>query len=269
MDVSLLDDVVNRRGLLPAERVAFFALLDAVSRTTGDELARLAQGNLPMIHKHWLDDRAASQDERRLLVQEVIERASEGRYSVAPLFLEAERHVGQLAVVDGRARRAVRVEVGTAADGNQGDIPRRFGLDHYYELEVFTDDSQNLPLVFCVRELPAAFPQGVSIDIPVRIAGFLFKGWRFQRGEADAATENGRPRQLVSPLLIGHSPAILEIAPPPGKPGSLVAGLLFAAILVGICCLGWWYARDDRLARARRRQAGLSLPPGESFDGLP
>ena len=94
----------------------------------------------------------------------MIRRADEGRYSVAPLFNEPQQHVGELVVFDGVARRVVRVDVGTRPDGSgPSDVAQRFGFREYYEMEVFTDDSQNYPLVFCVRELPPGLPTGGTL----------------------------------------------------------------------------------------------------------
>ena len=61
------------------------------------------------------------------------------------------------------------------------DIVARFGIDHYYQVSLFTDDSQGNPLTFCVRELPEGMPYG---NLPrygetVRIAGFFFKTWSY------------------------------------------------------------------------------------------
>jgi hypothetical protein len=53
----------------------------------------------------------------------------------------------------------------------------RFGLDHYYLIELFTNDSQGNPLTFDVRELPPGFPQTGQLYEPVCIAGFTAALW--------------------------------------------------------------------------------------------
>ena len=53
-----------------------------------------------------------------------------------------------LVKISGSARRLLLVRV---ADEQ---VIERFGIDHYYQLYVFTKDSQTNPLVFCLREIP-------------------------------------------------------------------------------------------------------------------
>jgi hypothetical protein len=195
-----------------------------------------------------------------------VKRAKEGRYSVAPLFNYPESEIGRLVVVDGAARRAVRVDVGPRSEGGSSDVTRRFGFDHYYELEVFTDDSQNYPLVFCVRELPAGIPTGGSIHVPVRVAGFFFKDWLYQtRGapQGDGPDE----RAQYAPLLIGRSPLMLA-APERRKAAQFVLGGLFVTALAGICVVAAWLARGDKRFRERTLAASFSLPAGQSLNEL-
>ena len=69
---------------------------------------------------------------------------------------------------------------------NDPDIVARFGIDHYYQVSLFTDDSYDKhwnpqPLTFCLRELPEGMPYG---NLPrygetVRMAGFFFKTWSY------------------------------------------------------------------------------------------
>ena len=74
--------------------ISLFASPSRISRTTA---------------KAWEAELQSPDQPRRLLAAEVARLAEEGRYSVAPLFLDADRQIGQLVVVDGTARRIVRV----------------------------------------------------------------------------------------------------------------------------------------------------------------
>ncbi|MEX2025959.1 MAG: hypothetical protein WEH44_01640, partial [Pirellulaceae bacterium] len=230
VDVGLLEDVVNRQPILPQEREVFYQILAAMGQIPPQELVRLAEGQLPVWHAQWQAEKdrliaagAKQNDGRLLLAEAVLARVLEGAYSVAPLFNDSDAQFGTLVVVDGVARRAVRVEVGTTPDGQPSDVQRRFGISDYFELEVFTDDSQNLPLVFCVRKLPAGFPTGDDIREPVRVAGFFFKTWRYQaRKPADGATAETQAQ--VAPLLIGSAPVRLILPESSSHLTELVAG---------------------------------------------
>jgi hypothetical protein len=163
------------------------------------------------------------------------------------------------------------VEVGTKRGGGQSDVVYHYGIDHYYEMEVFTDDSQNYPLVFCVSRLPANLPTTGTIDVPVRVAGFFFKDWLYTTRRAAAAHEEsnrgGHPQ--YAPLLIGAEPQVLA-TPQPGKRGigQFVGGVLFVLALAAIWGVAVWYARGDRKFRKSVLAPRFSLPPGESLNDL-
>jgi hypothetical protein len=228
---------------------------------------------LPAVKRLWEREAQVGDAARKSLAKEVVRRAEDGRYSVAPLFNEPAAQIGRLFVFDGVARRVVRIEVGTAPDGRPSDVLERFAIDHYYEMEVFSDDSQNYPLVFCVRELPAGFPTGGDLHVPVRIAGFFFKDWLYRtRGSGQSEREmpaaEGGERSQYAPLLIGKAPIVLATVEGGGEVSRVVAGGLFLLALAGIWAAAVWYARDDRRFRQRTPAANYSLPPGQSLNEL-
>jgi hypothetical protein len=273
MDVGLLDGVRDRGSIRAVEREAFYQVLDAVGRIGPNQLTRLALGNLDRHKERWARELdSASDPTRRTLALEVVRRAGEGRYSVAPLFNDPEPNTGRLFSFDGVARKVTRVEVGTRDDGTPSDVVRRFGMDHYFEIEVFTDDSQNYPLVFCVRELPRGFPMGGALHAPVRAAGFFFKDWLYTpRGTADSeagAVAAAAPRRQYAPLLIGRSPLTLRIEVEGGNFARLLGGTLFLLGLAGFGAAAWWFARDDRKFVERTRNTAFSLPASESLNEL-
>jgi hypothetical protein len=202
------------------------------------------------------------------LASEVVQRAAAGRYSVAPLFNDPQSQIGRLLVFDGTARRALRVEVGGRPDGGAtSDVARRFGFDHYYEMEIFTQDSQNYPLVFCLRELPAGLATGALIDVPVRAAGFFFKDWLYQaRGSAEGDGAGARPQ--YAPLLIAPSTLLLINEPERNNAVQFVLGGLFVAALAGIWAVAAWYAHGDRKFRTSVLAGRFSLPPDQSLNEI-
>ncbi len=274
MDVGLLDGIRNHQGILGSERDAFYQLLAAMDNVGVNQLIRFAGQNLDAIAQAWEADLNAADVPRRQLAQDVKRRAADGRYSIAPLFNDADRQIGQLLVVDGIARRIVRVDAsaGSEADG-PNDVARRLGIDHYYEMEVFTDDSQNRPLVFCVRELPEGMTTGDDLREPVRVAGFFFKSWRYRTRDAgqrdDKLTEaDALGKRLIAPLVIGRGPVRIDVEQGGGQTAELIGGGLFVLALLGIWAAAWWFARGDRRFRERTAAASFSLPPGQSLDAL-
>jgi hypothetical protein len=270
MDVGQLDLVQPRGRIRAEEREAFYQMLAAAGKTSPHTLVQLATTNLAGVREYWKDRLATETDEpRRMLAHEALNRAKNGRYSAAALFNDPQSQIGQLVVVDGAARRVVRVEVGAPSDGDGfSETVRSFGLDHYYEMEVFTDDSQNYPLVFCLRELPKGFPTGESIHVPVRVAGFFFKDWLYHtRGGGGAEGRGLLDPAQYAPLLIGNSPLVIAEEKGSGI-GRWIGGGLFVLALGAIWATAAWFARGDRQFRERTRAASYSLPPGTSLDNL-
>lgn len=269
VDVGLLDSVRQRRPISAAEREAFYQLLDGVGRIGANQLTRFAEQGLATVQKRW-----AADEQRPQLAQEVQARAAEGRYSVAPLFNDAKNQVGELVTLDGTARRVTRIDVGKSPAGATSDVARRFGIDHYYEIDLFTDDSQNNPIVFCVRELPPGMPLGDGLHEPVRIAGIFFKNWSFQSRRATLpAAPDGAPTaaglRQIAPLVIGRSPILLEPYNPKSDAyAGYFAAVLFLFLLAVVWAAGWWLARDDRRFVETTRTKQFSLAEGESLNDL-
>lgn len=273
MDIGLLDGIRNHQGILGSERDAFYGILAAMDNVGVNQLTRVARQNLEVFAKLWETDLNSADAARRQLAQEVQRRAAKGLFSVAPLFNDADRQIGQLVVVDGVARRIVRVDTGAESGaGRPNDIARRLGIDHYYEMEVFTDDSQNRPLVFCVRELPPGMSTGDNLSEPVRVAGFFFKSWRYRTRDAsprdDANSGDALGRRLIAPLLIGRGPVRIDVEQDGGQIAELVGGGLFVLALLAIWAAAWWFARGDRRFRQQTAAARFSLPAGQSLDDL-
>jgi hypothetical protein len=275
VDVGKFDLVSSRGPIRAQERDLFYETLHAASLISPSASVRIANGNLPFVRRQWEQmARDGKTTRREALAREVVRRAADGRYSVALLFNDPLPQRGRLFVFDGVARRAVRVEVGGVPNRDrESDAAKRYGIDHYYELEIFTDDSQNYPLIFCVCELPKDFPIGSNIRVPVRIAGFFFKNWLYStRGRGQSAdlaeAETAGPQAQFAPLLISHTPIVLEASQPVGHDGRYVFGGLFVLAMAGIWAAAAWFARDDRRFRERTPAANFTLPLGQSLNDL-
>lgn len=221
LDVGLFDDVQNGADLVSRDRECFYQLLAAAGRADHVELLHRAA------HEPGKPD-----------------------FSVVPLFNDAAKQHGKLVVLSGTAVRAVEVRVDDA------DVRERFGIDHYYQLDVIAPDSQNNPLVFCVRELPEGMPRGPDARASVRIAGFFFKTWSYRQQRLE---EDQEPLRQLAPMLIGRAPVWF---PPetraPSVPAQIAAAALFLVALAGIWFAVWRAHRGDRKLRARLKAARQS-----------
>ncbi len=187
MDVGLLGGAEDPKssGLdTPAEREAFYQMLAAVGRAAPAELQRAAEKDLSQTPKKWLWTNP--QGERQ--------------YSVVPLFNDPATQRGRLVELSGTARRIEEIRV------TDPDLVTRFGIDHYYQVSLFTDDSQGNPVTFCLRQLPEGMPYG---NLPrygeaVRIAGFFFTTWSYPIAK-------GAAREKGSDPIYRNGPRVLRI----------------------------------------------------------
>ena len=198
---------------------------------------------------------------------------------VTELLPTPARFRGRYCRINGTARRALRVQV------TDPDVVQRFGISHYYEVEVFTNPAMTVrfvnraggddklfhryPVVACFRELPDWLPRGETINAEVEFDGIFVKNWAYRseymsgnQGMSDNAPSrpgNGgsasRYRQ-VSPLFVG---ARLRPNSATGTP--VVAwdwGLpaVFLLLIAGVAGYLWYQERsDDRFRRGRRLRA--------------
>jgi hypothetical protein len=223
-----------------------------------------------------LERRLDSAERSQAIAAAVRRQAARGRYSVVPMFLEPEQYAGHLTMVHGIARRAVKISVDTdhgpalEGQGGSGSNPAAASGPGtpptvYYELEVFTPDSQNLPVVCCVARLADDFPQGDAIHQPVRVAGFFFKSWLYRTRQAGppAGQQEDRGRGLYAPIVIGAEAELIAASRTGASRWPLIAGLGFLALLAAIWAVSAWIARRDRAARRRAAATGperIDLP---------
>ncbi|NOZ40840.1 MAG: hypothetical protein GXP24_11525 [Planctomycetes bacterium] len=277
MDVALLDEVRHKQPFvkpeISREGEAFYAALSALNQVSPEELFQQAKKNVAEVAAKWQAKLSALKNEHQKLEAEfaattdngarerlqqqtkqakkkrglaaaVLKQAKFGQSSVAPMFLQPEAEVGELFVFEGTARRAVRI----AAEDR---LSTNLDVKAYYELEVFTSDSQNLPIVCCVTRLPNGFPTGDEIREPVRLSGVFFKLWRYRsRKLAKQAGETTRQRQLYTPVVLSHMPTWLNQSVPRKNHWALWGGIAFLGALATLWISLAWLAGRDRRARA-------------------
>jgi hypothetical protein len=148
------------------------------------------------------------------------------------------------------------------------DVRERFGITHYYQVAMFTEDSQGNPVFFCVRELPEGMPSGDSprYGETVRVAGFFFKSWSY-RIEIPMGLRNDpkapAPQKQLAPLLLGRDLVWYPATAPQRNTlaGAIGVGLFCVAVAV-VWIAVWRFNRDDRRRRFRTLGAGQPLDAG-------
>jgi len=255
MDVGLLDEVLveapprpgpngeppkinwEARKLTETDHECFYQMLSSVGSAQPEQLSRWAQGDL-----------------REL---------GESGYSVVPLFNSPQTQQGRLVELSGVARRIVPVRVA------EDDVMRRFGLEEYYQIYLFTDDSQDNPVVFCLTELPEGLPlgDGPGFGEAMTVAGFFFKTWSYQNS---AIADGTRPQRQLAPLLIGRSAHWHPLNPPTMRTSTRIIGTVALLVALGVV---WFvlrrFARGDRNFERqvrRRRPLGMSQVDWETFE---
>lgn len=246
-DYGLFDQVVDRD---PPEREPFHELLAAVRRSRPGELDRIAREQLKQLTARKTDQDLRSEGQGAL-----VRRAPDGSwfYSVVPLFHDSEASRGRLVTLEGVARQVQKVVI------DEPEVRQRYGIDHYFQVSLFTADSGVNPVIFCVLELPEGMPAGARdrYGEKIRVSGFMLKLWSYRidipRG-ADEDSKTGRMRQRA-PLLIARDLTWFPAPPPP--PRSSLAAIIGLGFLAAATLLGWWALRRSDRRDAKPRHAAM------------
>lgn len=215
-------------------RECFYQLLSAVGRAKPGQLRREAE--------------------------QILARSGKKTFSVVPLFNQPEKQQGELVLLEGTVRQVIPVRL------SEEDILARFGIRQYYQMFLFTDDSQGNPLVFCVPSLPKGMPAGEDPRYAehVTVAGFFFNTWAYRSRQSGKTP--GQTYWQLAPLLIGQEPVW---HPRPQKSSNLLAGVIFSVLFV-FALGGIWVAlglshrgdkqfREKMLARQSAGDTAVSL----------
>jgi hypothetical protein len=196
-------------------------------------------------------------------------KAHEKPLDIVPLLEKSEDHFGNVSPVQGLARRVMKVPVSDA------DIRSRFGIDHYYEIDLFVplgDASlrfgndrtgetnpvyhNKFPATLIVRDLAPGFPQGENVHELVSADAVFFKVWNYR------SSYTSKFGQLQpAPLFIASTARVVST----DTAGNWVtSGLVLVAFALGlsvIIVIAWIYGRDDRKSANNARRRAESSPP--------
>ncbi len=247
-DIGLWDDVRagNGRGLGDADREAFYQLLATLGRARPESLQQTG-------------------------------KALDVSLDVVPLLEQPQAHHGDFLPVQGVARRIMKVPV------SDQDVRRRFGIDHYYEIDLFlplgdktlrfgkqvAGEEQPLyanafPATLIVRSLPPGLEEGDNLNETVHASAVFFKLWTYR-----SAYTSKFGRVQPAPLFLAIQPRVVHYQPA----STWISGaLIAAAVALSVVVIGaifWWYRGDDQeAARQRRRELTGEGGQAPDFSGL-
>ncbi|MCR5163125.1 MAG: hypothetical protein K6C40_03810 [Thermoguttaceae bacterium] len=182
------------------------------------------------------------------------------RYSsVVPLFNQPAKERGHFFFLKGVARRILPIRV------DDSDVNNRFGIDHYYEIFIFPDETPESPIAVLVPELPLGVKPGNDMGyyVELEIPAFFFNTWSYEKGK----TPDGKPLRRLTPLLIGGIPAqtVSTVYTPDLTWFLVIGGTVFTALFIFSTILFFVSSRENEIAQ-RNRMKMYSLPEGTRFE---
>lgn len=246
LDIDRLSDLVQKAKMTSKDRECFYQSLAAVRLVEPEQLARLGRKE----------------------------------FEIARMIQTPQDVAGELYTLHGLARRAIMIRV------EDKDIQERFGIDHYFEIEVFMElerkvrfvdpnDPQDAegkvfndyPFVICVAELPPGMKQGDDIRVPITFSGFFLKLWAYETEfMSGGRARTAKPRLQQSPLLVGPTVTVGEQFSPEESQLSLIIACLFTGCLLAVWVLLWRASvQDGRKSKQLFRKHDATEG---AFDGL-
>jgi hypothetical protein len=132
--------------------------------------------------------------------RQISEQKGTPQNSVAELFNDPAKTRGQPVWLHGIAKQVLPTLV------EDEEVKFLFGIKKYYQIYLYTKESQGNPLVVCVVSLPAGMPVGATPDYAekITVAAIPYKLWIY---ETSAKLEGGSGyKPNYAPLLIGKTP---------------------------------------------------------------
>ena len=201
-EVEQNDEETNRRlfKFTESDREPFYSLLRAVSATP----------------EGWLEEEAKKQH-------------AETPIGITDLFNRPLETRGKPVLLRGTAKRIIPTPV------VDSDVQSLFGIDHYYQIYLFTGQSQGNPIVVCVRSLPEGMPMGDTADFsePITVAAVPYKLWIYETREGPH----------YAPVLVGREPVWHPKTAARRLPSKSVTSftytVFFTLVLLWFACRYW------------------------------
>ena len=137
--------------------------------------------------------RAISATSEGWLEAEAKKQQANEAIGVTDLFNRPGETRGKPVLLHGVVKRVVSTPVTDSA------VQSLFGIDHYYQMFLYTQHSRGNPIVVCVRSLPEGMPIGDAdhFSESITVAAVPYKLWIYETPEG----------AHYAPLLIGRQPA--------------------------------------------------------------
>lgn len=236
---SLFNEVQDKAlgGVLDDEKVLYYYVLNHLRETTLKDQKQGAEFNL--------------QNRRSEL--KTFREHPELKLPLFPdIFKNMNRWKGRLVTLTGRVRKLVHYPA---------DEDNRYGIKTLYEAWLFTDDSQQNPVVVICTEVPPALkdglPKGTDVIDHVTVTGYVFKMYLY----------SAQDTQRIAPLVLAQR---LEWTPSKvdetgGQLFVQILGATFVLLIAGVGFMLWRNSQRDKEFREKR----LQTSQGEvSFDQL-
>lgn len=236
---SLFNEVQDKvlGGVVDDEKTLYYYVLSHLRETSLTDQKQAAEFNL----------------QNRRSERKTFREHPELKYPLFPdIFKNMNRWKGRLVTLTGRVRKLVHYP---AAEDNP------YGIKTLYEAWLFTDDSQQNPVVVICTEVPEALknglPEGTDVIDHVTVTGYVFKMYLY----------SAQDTKRIAPLILAKN---LEWTPPKtdetgGQLFVVVLGSTFILLMVGIGFMLWRNNQRDKEFREKRLQASQTEV---SFDQL-
>lgn len=290
VDVGLLEKLDDAAPIQGGEQEVFYQLLTAVGQTGVSEALRNGQRVVKQRAQELVDRRRELKRREQALKMRVsslpaqseeateagselrrtsdelvrlkhqLDRVQTGFSELLPMLEDPKMQAGKMFLVRCLARRILEIKV------TDPDIRRRYGLDHYFQIDAIatleqtvrlksprrtadgrivyeTQEMWSHPITFCVRSLPEGLTAGEQVHEEVVVPAFFFKNWSYDTSDL----EGGKAPRRVAPLLIAREP--IRLLPPPSDKNALagvLSGILFATVVIGVWIAVWRANRGDR-----------------------
>jgi hypothetical protein len=253
MDIGLFDDVRNRtHGITANDRECFYQMLAVTGRSQKPDWESHAQQQIDL----------------------------------ASVLNDPQVQQGKLMTVSGVARRITKIEV------PDRDIQQRFGIDHYYQLDVFValprdlkgirmvdargdsagvEFTNNFPVNICVLRLPESLAkrpklsEGEFLSERIILPAAFFKLWAYK---TEYVSQVDSEQYQFGPLLIGLEPELDTIDTGMNPYVGIAAGAVFLIALAAIWIGLWRYNRGDAKFDREVLKRQMGLESGQSLDEM-
>jgi len=220
-----------------------------VSRVIDEELAKHDEETNRRMFKFTESDsepfygllRAISATPSGWLEEEAKKQHTEQPISATDLFNRPQETRGKPVLLRGTAKRVLLTPV------TDSEVQSLFGIDHYYQIYLFTEQSQGNPIVVCVRSLPEGMPVGDTADFAesITVAAVPYKLWIYE-------TPTG---PHYAPILVGSPPVwhpqSVAKRPLPESYTTISFAVFFTLVLIWFASRYWFRLPVQRRSRKR------------------